>query len=297
MHGFTQKNWKMRLLMHPTEDAFGFSDEEGIIAVADGVTRDPKEYLPNMKSFFGKLKFLCEYPNPSPAQIVSDICVSTFIEVVRDYRRENRDTRAIWKGFEESNRRIKRWNEENIVSSDYVTNDFAGCVAAGTAFSSEELVSYGFLTDAGIAIFDEKGEVKFRTENEGPNKHDKYIWQDERLKGNGWRNPEVRRIIRRDYRNNPHEKHSFGVLTGEPEAMSYVRTGTKELKPGEGLTVYTDGLESTIFSGKFADLIRRRDVTGIRKLCKREVRTEGSLVYREPIDFEIWGWSSAYQPS
>lgn len=276
--GFIAENWKLRVMKHPVEDAYSIDRDNGIIAVADGVTRDPMVYLPNMGSLRGKLGFLWNYPKQSPARKSSEIFVETFPLVLRDYAETNRDEKAVRNAFEEVNNRIKDWNQQHIPNPDYVMNDFAGCVAAGTSRSYGN-ISFGFLTDSGVAIFDANGELRFRTENQGPDKHDKYIWQDERLQDIEWRNPEARRIIRRDYRNNPSEEHSFGVLTGQPEALHYVRTGTQELRPGDSLIVYTDGLEHTIFSGEFSELIRKGDVESIEKLCKRNVRTEGTLVY------------------
>ncbi|MBI2451498.1 hypothetical protein HYV50_00295 [Candidatus Pacearchaeota archaeon] len=276
--GFTVENWKLRLMRKPVEDAFGFDNMSKIMAVADGVTRDPFEDLHNVGTLMGKIDFLLNYPKPSPAKVASNILVETFRIALIDYYELNRNEKAIRKAFDEANKEIRNWNGRNISNADYLTNDFAGCVAAGICRLSD-VFSFGYLTDAGIAVFDLLGNLKFRTENQGPDKHDKYIWQDKRLQGIDWRNPEARRIVRRDYRNNPKEEHSFGVLTGEDSAMNYVRTGTQELRGDDILVVYTDGLESTIFSGEFSDLIRRKNIKGIEKLCKKKVRTEGTIVY------------------
>ena len=284
-NGLTVENWKLRLFRHPNEDAYSIDREEGLVAVADGVTRDPISYLPK-NNLLGKVKFLRNYPNPSPAKIASDIFVATFPLVLKDFNAQNRDDRAIREGFKITNEKIREWNDNNIPNPDYVLNDFAGCVASGTSHQYG-VVHWGYLTDTGIAIFDEKGNLRFRTENQGPDKYDKYIWADKRLKTIDWKNPEARRIVRRDYRNNPQEKHSFGVLTGEESAMKYVRTGKEELRPGEHLIVYTDGLESTIFSSEFSDALRGGH-RAIKKLCQRNVRTEGTLIH----DYQSLGTNS-----
>lgn len=294
MKGFTVENWKLKITRYPVEDAFSIDRQNGIIAVADGVTRDPMEYLPNIGTPLGMLKFLLNYPRPSPAKIVSNIFVETFPLVLRDYNDQNRDEKAVRGAFEEANKKIKEWNDKNISNPNYVMNDFAGCVAAGTS-NQFDVISFGYLTDAGIAIFDSEGNLKSRTENQGPDKYDKYIWQDKRLQNIDWRNPEARRIIRREYRNNFSEKHSFGVLTGEDSAMNYVKTGALELRPGNSLIVYTDGLESTIFSGEFADLLRNRNLSGIEKLCKKNIRTEGTLAYHYNAPLELSNYSDAYE--
>lgn len=274
---FTAKDWKITASRHPVEDSYLVNKKENIIAVADGVTRDPMAELPNIDTLKGKLKFTMNYPRPSPARIVSDIFCQSFLEVLRDYTDANQD--AIRKAFQEANTQIASWNAKNISNPDYLTKDLAGCVASGV-FEDKETISWGYLTDCGVAIFDKNGKLKFRTENQGPDKHDPYIWQDLRLKGKEWENPHVRRIIRRDYRNNPFEEHSFGVLTGEEDAMNYVRTGTQEFIPGDHLVVYSDGLDEVIFSDPFARLIRENDDSGIERICKKEVKTEGTLIHK-----------------
>ena len=285
--GLTAVNIKKKIALMPTEDSFSIDSANEIFAVADGVTRDPYEYLPDINTLTGKIIFSLSYPRPSPAKIAADIFTETFPLVLKDYDPINRDEKAIRTAFGEANKRIGEWNFQNIPNPDYVLNDFAGCVAAGTSLSND-LIYLGFLSDCGVAIFNEYGNLRFRTENQGPDKHDKYIWQDKRLERLNWRNPEARRIVRRDYRNNPSEKHSFGVLTGEEKAMCYVRTATQEIKPNEHLILYTDGLEPIIFSGEFADKLRKRDWKGLERLCKKKVRTEGTLVYySEPLKNNI----------
>ncbi len=291
--GFIATNRRKKIALMPTEDSLSIDSKKGIFAVADGVTRDPYEFLPDIRTLKGKIKFSFGYPRPSPAKVVSDIFTQTFPLVLRDYTQPNRNETAIREAFQEANKRIGEWNTRNMQNPDYVLRDFAGCVASGTSLS-QGLVYLGFLTDCGVAIFDSDGNLRFRTENQGPDKHDKYIWQDERLQKIDWKNPEARRIVRRDYRNNLFEEHSFGVLTGEEKAMYYVRTATQEIKPNEHLIVYSDGLEPIIFSDEFTEKLKQRDIIGLERLCKQKVRTEGTLVYHsEPL--ESYGTISAYE--
>jgi hypothetical protein len=286
---FIATNWKKKIAFMPIEDSFDYTDypididSSSFSAVADGVTRDPTEYLPNLNTIKGKIQFSLKYPKPSPAKIAADIFTQAFPLVMRDYEPEHRDEKAIKSAFGEANNRIKKWNNQNTPNPDYVLNDFAGCVAAGIS-QYWHSISWGYLADCGIAIFDEKGNLKFRTEDQGPEKYDKYFWQDKRLEKIDWRNPEARKIIRKEYRNNPLEKHSFGVLTGEEKAMNYVRTGTQELIPNEHLIIYTDGLEPIIFSQEFSDKLKENDIKGLAKLCKHKVMTEGTLIhYKKPM--------------
>jgi len=266
-------NWKGKLIGYPEEDSYKI--DKGVIAVADGVTRDPMEYLPNLKSIFGKLKFALNYPKPSPAKMAADIYTNSFVSVLKGFTNINQE--AIKEGFTEANRNIKEWNDKNIPEINYTTKDFAGCVGSGVAFK-DGVVYWGYISDCGIAIFKENGDLKFRTENIGPEKYDKYIWQDKRLQTIGWDNPEVRKIIRRDYRNNPKEDNSFGVLTGEEQALGYVQTGEHEIDPKDYVLVYSDGLEHTIFSKECANKLKQKDFRGLENLCKKQVATEGTLI-------------------
>lgn len=253
LQGFTIESKKHKSLALPVEDSFAFDRKKLILAVADGVTRDIKE-------------------KPSPARVVADLFTGTFTF------KASPSERAIRDAFLKANDAIHAWNKINIPNPDYAPNDFAGCVASGAVVNGNE-VYYGFICDCGIALFNKNGKLIFRTENQGPDKHDKFIWQDNRLKGIDWKNPEARRIIRKFYRNNPSEVHSFGVLTGEPKAMDYVHVGKRKLNNGDLLLAYTDGLELTIFSKEFSEKVKKGDLEGMKKLCQANVRSEGTLVY------------------
>ena len=130
MKGFTAKNWKKKLVRFPTEDSFSFDHTDGIISVADGVTRDCKNGAVAIASLKGAKDIFLHYPRPSPAKITSEIFTKTFQTILRDYYRINRNEEAIRNAFEEANSKIKEWNQNNIPNTDYLVNDFAGCVAA-----------------------------------------------------------------------------------------------------------------------------------------------------------------------
>jgi len=275
---FTVQNWMKKLVKIPNEDSFSTDWSENIFVVSDGVTRDPFEYLSNLNTVRGKAMFAYNYPRPSPAKFAADIFTRTFQEVIKSYEPQNRYEHAILEAFEEGNERIEQWNKLYMREVDYLTRDFAGCVAAGVVLNQDS-VCLGFISDCGVAIFDERGRLRFKTKDEGPDRYNEEIWQDPRLKDQDWINPKARKIIRSEYRNNPQEKNSFGVLTGEESAIEYVRVSTQEIKPGEHLIVYSDGLEQTIFSEKFSEKLIQGDNAGLEKLCKTMVQTEGTLIH------------------
>ena len=56
-NGFIATNQKKKIALMPTEDSFSIDSENEIFAVADGITRDPYEFLPDMKTLKGKINF------------------------------------------------------------------------------------------------------------------------------------------------------------------------------------------------------------------------------------------------
>ncbi|GIU68333.1 MAG: hypothetical protein KatS3mg001_183 [Candidatus Pacearchaeota archaeon] len=279
INGFTVINWKHILFRHPIEDSYKIHQERKIIAVADGVTRDPMLKLPNRNTFFGELKFSLKYPRPSPAKIVADIFTTTFINFLKDYKKIT--PRLIRKAFEKSNEKIRLWNNKHMPKPDYLINDFASCVAAGAAIENQKVI-YGYICDAGVAIFDKQGKLKLKTkeENKGPSSK---ILEKEFFIKNG-DDYIVRKIGRSIFRNNPKRKNSIGVLTGEKKAMRYVRTKTYKLQKGDILILYTDGIAEIIFKNEkirpfFSELIKNKDWKKLRKIFCKKIRTEGTIVY------------------
>src|SRR3989344_4332387 len=101
INGFTVKNWKLRLARIPIEDSYRFDEKKGIAVVADGVTRDPFEKLPDRDTLVGKFSWAWYYQRPSPAKIVADAFCEQFIELISSYRK--RSPEVIVKGFEFGN--------------------------------------------------------------------------------------------------------------------------------------------------------------------------------------------------
>lgn len=93
-----------------------------------------------------------------------------------------------------------------------------------------------------------------------------------------FRLPEGRKIVRAQFRNNIANELAYGALTGESVAMHYVRTGQWEIKPGDIVAVHSDGLNHVLDDGMFIDKIRQKDIEGIRKVCQKKVKTEGTMV-------------------
>ncbi|MEM4270820.1 MAG: hypothetical protein QXO70_01850 [Candidatus Pacearchaeota archaeon] len=277
MQGFTVHH---PFCLKPEEDSYGFSRKHQLVAIADGVTRDPKNMpiLPDSKKDIpGMARFFLNYPRPSPAKRAADAFVKTYLQAMTSFK--EKDAQAIYEAFKEVNNQIRILNLCYNIFPDYLENDYWACVAAGTTLREQDkqkILSWGFISDCGVAVFDENGNIVFKTKNEGPN--EKIDKERDKVYGS-FRFPEGRKATRRIYRNNPQNPLAYGALTGEEEAMHYVRTGELELKPGNILVVYTDGLEHILISDKFAEKIKQKRFGEIRGLCRRKVKTEGSLVY------------------
>jgi hypothetical protein len=277
MQGFTVCH---PLNLKPEEDSYSFGQKHGLIAVADGITRDPKgmPILPNGRhDVLGMLRFFWNYPKSSPAKVAADTFVRTFLQTMLDFK--EKDSKSIQSAFEEANKSIRILNLCRNIFPDYLEKDYWACVAAGTSLRQQDhqkVLSYGFIADCGVAVFDENGNLVFKTPNEGPSQEmDK---ERERIY-RSFRFPEGRKATRRVYRNNPQTPFAYGALTGENTARGYVRTGEIEFKPDNTVGVFSDGLEHVITSGEFAERIKQKRFGELRGLCRRKVHTEGTLVY------------------
>ncbi|MBI4155362.1 hypothetical protein HY498_04745 [Candidatus Woesearchaeota archaeon] len=298
IYGFTVHNWKN---FCPIEDSYSWDDSGGdsgdIIIVADGVTRDPRRMsvIPsldkkNYKNFFEFyshwLKFFWKYPGSrlkfwsnekSPAFIAAKASCESFIYAVK-----KGSIKTVEYAISHVNETLKYLNVNN---SDYLESDFFGSVLAGAALRLEEgqnVLSWGFIADCGVVVFDEKSEMIFRTPNE-TKQTGAYLKTIENF---DWTKPEWRRFVRKSLRNKDVEG-GYGVLTGEKSALDFVRFGEIELKPGYRFFLFSDGLEHIIFSdgaehnkvsGSFIDVVNNENLHSLKGLCERRVRTEGTLV-------------------
>lgn len=281
MQGFTVCNWKTKVVRKPQEDFYKMHKiypQTNILSVADGITRDCLDGHPVNKSISGLIRTFVAYPRPSPAKEAAKIfCGLTF-----DYTSLDINEELIKSKFRDANQEIKMFNWEVYPSPDYLVNDFAACVAS-IAIEKNSEVYYGFIADCGVAILDSKGNLRFKTPNEGPNSKGS-IDQDIKTKYNtSFSEPRGRKIIRSEYRNNPKNHLAYGALTGEESAMEYVRIGMLPRDHKDYVLVYSDGLEEIIFngdkdiSGPFVDTLKN-NISQLEKFCEKIVKSEGTLI-------------------
>lgn len=282
--GFTARSLLHKLARLPVEDAFSIDEKNKIIAVADGVTRDPAQVLPNVRTLGGKARFVWGYPRPSPASEAANMFCRYLPAVLRNF--DVKDEKAMLSSFEQVNRAIKDWNDVflNGKDTDYTLNDFAGCVASA-AVLDRDAAHFAYIADCGIAVVDGNGNLKSKTADDGPSVHGKYYHESPELKNKRWELPRTREIVRSVFRNNPAKEHSYGVLTGEPAAIDYVKAGSFKVCPGDMLLAYSDGAADCLFNndgdinGEIAGRIRVHDFVGLEDICRGKVRSEGTLVF------------------
>ncbi len=281
MYGFTVQNWQAVVAGFPSEDAFAFDLEGKVAAVSDLVTRDlkdgsvvNKEGLVNKVNTVVNVRLKGLYPDYSEA---SRDAVETFLDT---------------KSLERVNQLMWSYNiNHGLVPTNYLDKDLAGCTFAGAAVE-DSFLYWKFIADSGIAIVGEDGSLRFKTPDEGPHSSEKNPHLEAVLEEQGgFINPEGRRIIRRDYRNNPNEPFAYGVLTGETTALPYIREGKEELKEGDYVLVFTDGVGdiaffkdengNTMINDGFAYELIMGNRRSLKRYCRKRVETEGTLVVWE----------------
>lgn len=210
----------------PSEDTFFTEETKSIFAVADGVTR---------RGYEGS------YPNPSPARLAAQKIIDSFAELIPIMSQKSEESfKKVWT---ESNLRLQQLNKELGLweKVDYWGNDFAGAVASCLIVEQQSFF-YGFIGDCGVAQISRTGDLVWHTPNEVAH-IEPYVLPDEAAK-------HTDKLLewRKEYRNNPTANHpTYGVLTGEDEAVEYIRIGKREFSSKETLVVYSDGIEPFLY--------------------------------------------------
>ena len=282
IEGFTVQSGLPRVLGHPIEDSYQIDRNRGIIAVADGVTRDVSEYSPDKSNFLERLYFLYKYQRPSHATNVANLFTETFVRTLRGY--QSVDEESIKQGYSEANKAIRDYNERAGLGRDFLLNDLAGCVAS-TAVLYDDGVWLGHICDSGAAIIDRTGKVVSKTVNDGALEILKKLHDPEYLKRPDERDPSTRTWLRKNFRNNPNARFSHGVLNGNPNALEYVNVSFHPLGKGDTVLVYTDGIEERMFyrlgvlRPEFASAIKEKNLKMLKDLAIRQINFEGTLVH------------------
>lgn len=222
----------------PIEDSYYCKNNFAV--VADGITRDP-----NGIKYFDSTSFeekINNYPNPSGASMAANLICKTFEENYNDIISKKL---SLKEAFIMTNKEVKKLNNAHIKVCDYLENDYYGAVGASALIENNNLY-YSYICDCGVAVFNNDGKLVFKTEDdmEKVNKHfDTGSFN--------WNQPEARIIVRKDYRNNPNNKYSYGAITGEREFEHYLKEGSLKLNDNDIVIVYSDGFTNYLFDKDF----------------------------------------------
>ncbi len=231
----------------PAEDSFLHTVTT--FGVSDGITRDPITHLTLATHTIEEL--LAYYPNPSGAAWAAELFCTTFVQ-------EMKSNLSIKHAFLDANKAIHKLNQKHIKGVDYLQNDYFGCVASGGVMR-DRVLRWGVIGDCGIIVFSKKGEMRFQTPNSMA------AFENAVRQGNitfKWETDEGRRCVRSQYRNRPDqlidgECVSYGALTGEPSAESFIYSGELEIETGDLVLFYSDGFEPIVRHPKFWEEVGR----------------------------------------
>ena len=233
--------------LKPHEDSYQIWGN--IFCLADGITRDPLCPID-----FGDLtmtELLKNYPNPSPAKMAADCFCKSVTGSLKD---RTTDIDLIKQSIVTANKKIQELNRKYNPNPDYLVNDFYACVALAGVINDNKL-SWASIGDCQVMILDKIGKIKFVSTN-GLENFLNYIGSHK----DRWSDPERRKEIRSQYRNNPNEiidgkTVSYGALTGEEVAETFIMTGAEELEIGDLAVFYTDGFAESLKQPSFNNVL------------------------------------------
>lgn len=200
-------------------------------AVADGVSRTQDSAV----------------ARPATSRLAASVFCT---EVTRALERE----RSFEYAFGYANAMIAGFNKSKGITPetvDYLARDYICCVGVAGILGREapNRFSYGYIPDCGILVYDgdylpilvSENHVaileEFRERREFATTEEKKIW---------WR---------RDMRNRPDLRvMTYGALTGEPAAISYVKTGYIDLQSKDVVILFSDGMYPFLFDREFLKL-------------------------------------------
>lgn len=244
----------------PIEDQFYVNDNVDEAIVADGITRDPVGISDFSLHSFDE--FIRNYPRPSGGEIAAKTIVDTFKNSKGSLRE-----RLI-----KCNNEVRKINDKYIKKCDYLENDYYGAVTSCIKIEGN-ILHYAFICDCGVIVYDKYGNIKFKTDDEKELFSDPYINKI----GIPWNLKESRVIVRRDYRNNLNNIKnnkcvSYGALTGEKDAIDFIRTGEVELLPSDIVVLYSDGFVNFLENEEFIELLLNFDKEHLKKYVNKKAK-------------------------
>jgi hypothetical protein len=218
---------------HLREDAHFIDAKNGVFVVADGVTRDRDEQG--------------IYPYPSPA---AGAALAAAENIGRALLLMHEGGTLITKqemaaAFESGNGAVRAYSTDSGFwdNHDYLLRDLPGAVASALTMLDDATFTWGYIGDCGAARIRSNGQVRWHTPDDVTDVRQHFPKADEMSRS------ERNMLIRQNFRNKPGAGHpTYGVLTGEEEALRYVKTGIRSYDPGDLELVYSDGIAPFIFN-------------------------------------------------
>lgn len=221
----------------PREDALAWDENARIFIAADGVTRDWDAIHTGA----------AQYPDPSPATAAADTVAQGTLQ------------RALKNGpnagaLLQTTPDVFALNEKLGIQGycDFLERDYAGAVAASAEVDGN-LLRMTWIGDCGVAVIRD-GQLVYLT-------RDKLDNVTAFLAANPAPFDDERRVyIRRDLRNRPYylvdgKPVTYGVITGEPEAILYFESEVFDLHPGDVVATHTDGFRPYFDREDFLSLL------------------------------------------
>jgi serine/threonine protein phosphatase PrpC len=217
---------KNRFPDKPNEDAYAvhLDRHSAVLVIADGVTRS--------RTATGA------YPQRSGAAVAAELVAQTIVRTLAGGG-DDPDLRTAFvranRAVDEANRRDGVWER-----LDYGEHDLWGAVATALVIRPG-LARWGHIGDSVALHLPAAGGMQVVTPDQvaGAARHLAAQPLDQ-LSAAGGRE----RYARQRLRNRPNVPDSYGVLTGEPAAESYILTGEFPIDAGDRLVLCTDGLGS-----------------------------------------------------
>lgn len=257
-----------------------FKVKDNLFCVADGVTRDSiqGEAIPYPKNREEVEEWIKVYPNPSGAYKVAKICADKFIEYLSKYEQNQINEQVILESVKLVNKDIWKINEGRKI--DYTKEDLYCCVAVGGIIINNLLYCFS-IGDSHIVTLDEEANVIFETNNNHKQFEDYLDNIYSKENKFDWNNAKDRAMVRRDYRNKPEKQYqgkdvSFGVLSGEEDAVYYIEVYKVNLENTKYVCIYSDGCEPY-----FKTQASRLKIVKNPKLIQKEGKERTLIMYEK----------------
>lgn len=245
------------LSKQPREDYFAFDGKSGTFVIADGV------------GLYEGIEYVGKYPRSSGTYRISRAFCKAFINYLTRHPKG-----GIQEGFRVSNAAAARINEGRSKYDVFKKHKNLFAATAAMAKIKESVLEWGQIADAGVAVIGKDGKLKFRKDND--------YWRVPLPKDIGFYESSTYTFSARTFLRNAISKEGkllgYGVITGEPEAERYLRTGKCSLTRGDIVLLYTDGFTPYIKLPSFRKTILLTDSKrGFRIAIEDLIKTKNKI--------------------